>query len=175
MLRFWCSGSSDKGLAVLLRFPTLEPYIRHLKDTPQRADDFLNGLRKSPWTPPDTDISTNKKAENPLLLGFFAGIIFLLRYYLTCFYCFCLLFWSPSCLKSSGRLLGTISTKFRANPTTGVQVISSNLMLTWRLTRTLDRLLRTIKDYKQTWTVIYQLKNAVTLLRKELENLDLAA
>ena len=30
---------------------------------------------------------------------------------------FCwLLFWSLSCLKSSGRLLGTISTKFRANP-----------------------------------------------------------
>ena len=51
VLRFWCSGSSDKGLAVLLRFPTLEPYIRHLKDTPQRADDFVNG----------TDISTNKK------------------------------------------------------------------------------------------------------------------
>ena len=47
------------------------------------------------------------------------------------FDCFCLLFWSRSCLKSSGRLLGTISTKFRANPTTGVQVISSNLMLTW--------------------------------------------
>ena len=49
------------GLAVLLIFLTLEPYIRHLKDTPQRADDFVNGLRKSPWTPPDTDISTNKK------------------------------------------------------------------------------------------------------------------
>ena len=43
------------------------------------------------------------------------------------FECFWLLFWSRSCLKSSGRLLGTISTKFRANPTTGVQVISSNL------------------------------------------------
>ena len=43
------------------------------------------------------------------------------------FDCFWLLFWSRSCLKSSGRLLGTISTKFRANPTTGVQVILSNL------------------------------------------------
>ena len=51
VLRFWCSGSSVKGLAVLLIFLTLEPYIRHLKDTPQRADDFVNG----------TDISTNKK------------------------------------------------------------------------------------------------------------------
>ena len=32
------------------------------------------------------------------------------------FDCFGLLFWSRSCLKSSGRLLGTISTKFRPNP-----------------------------------------------------------
>ena len=32
------------------------------------------------------------------------------------FDCFWLLFWSRSCLKSSGRLLGSISTKFRANP-----------------------------------------------------------
>ena len=32
------------------------------------------------------------------------------------FFLFGLLFWSLSCLKSSGRLLGPISTKFRANP-----------------------------------------------------------
>ena len=32
------------------------------------------------------------------------------------FDCFWLLFWSPNCLKSSGRLLGSISSKFRANP-----------------------------------------------------------
>ena len=48
------------------------------------------------------------------------------------FYCFCLLFWSRSCLKSSGRLLGTISTKFRANPTTGVQVITICQLKIWR-------------------------------------------
>ena len=40
------------------------------------------------------------------------------------FDCFWLLFWSPSCLKSSGRLLGTISTKSRPNPSPGVRVIS---------------------------------------------------
>ena len=48
------------------------------------------------------------------------------------FYCFWLLFWSRSCLKSSGRLLGTISTKFRANPMSydkKSDVISCNLML----------------------------------------------
>ena len=33
------------------------------------------------------------------------------------FFVFCLLCWSPSCLKSSGRLLGSISTKSRPNPT----------------------------------------------------------
>ena len=33
------------------------------------------------------------------------------------FLCFWLIFWSTSCFKSSGRLLGTISTKFRPNPT----------------------------------------------------------
>ena len=43
-------------------------------------------------------------------------LMFLLKLCLT-FLVFWLLFWSPSCLKSSGRLLGTISTKFRANPT----------------------------------------------------------
>ena len=52
---------------------------------------------------------------------------FSLKIWSDVFDCFWLLFWSRSCLKSSGRLLGTISTKFRANPTTGVQVISSNL------------------------------------------------
>ena len=35
-----------------------------------------NKTHKNSQTPPATDISTNKKEENPLLLGCFAGIIF---------------------------------------------------------------------------------------------------
>ena len=45
------------------------------------------------------------------------------------FDCFWLLFWSRSCLKSSGRLLGTISTKSRPNPSPGVRVISCHLRI----------------------------------------------
>ena len=41
---------------------------------------------------------------------------FSLKIWSDVFDCFWLLFWSRSCLKSSGRLLGTISTKFHANP-----------------------------------------------------------
>ena len=40
-----------------------------------------------------------------------------------------MLFWSPSCLKSSGRLLGIISTKSRPNPSPGVRVVSCYLMI----------------------------------------------
>ena len=49
---------------------------------------------------------------------------FSLKIWSDVFECFCLLFWSRSCLESSGRLLGTISTKSRPNPIPGVRVIS---------------------------------------------------
>ena len=40
------------------------------------------------------------------------------------FGCFWLLCWSPSCLESCGRLLGTISTKFRPNPSSWDRVMT---------------------------------------------------
>ena len=54
-------------------------YMYNIHNSPYThlTEHDLNGFRKSPCTPPDTDISTNKKEENPLLLGFFAGIIYI--------------------------------------------------------------------------------------------------
>ena len=85
---------------MFLPVPQVPEPVRKLRETHRKnSHQFRSKSVRS-------SMSYDQKTKNIISLKMLSDV----------FDCFWLLFWSPSCLKSSGILLGSISTKFRTNP-----------------------------------------------------------